>query len=129
MPVLLLAGVAAYGQQETKTGDDGRAYYDFGVFSYEDGNYEDAERNFKNALQFDPANPLYNHYLGKNYIRTGRYQEAAVHINQALKGNPDLVGLNYDAGFLKYKTGDYETAAAFLKQAAAEAPNNRNNFV
>ena len=52
--------------------EGGRAYFDFGVFAYEDGDYGDAEANLKQALKFEPENPLYNHYLGKTYLPVSR---------------------------------------------------------
>ena len=41
---------------------EGEGYYDFGVFDYEEGKYERAEKNFIEALKVEPDNPFYNHY-------------------------------------------------------------------
>ena len=56
--------------------EPGRAYFDFGVFAFEDGDYEGAEGNFKKAIIADPENPYYNHYMGKTYIKMKRFEEA-----------------------------------------------------
>ncbi len=74
-------------------GEEGRAYYDLGVFAYEDGDYEDAENNLTKALEFNPFNPFYNHYLGKTYLKKERYQEAENYLTIAWKISPDIPGL------------------------------------
>jgi len=52
--------------------EKGAAYYDLGIFSYESGEYETAEKNLKKALELNPGYPLYNHYLGKIYLKMER---------------------------------------------------------
>jgi len=39
--------------------EKGRGFYDFGVFAYEDREYDAAEKNFRKALQCAPGNPLF----------------------------------------------------------------------
>ena len=102
----------------------GRAYYDFGVFAYEDGDYEDAEKNFKNALKFNPDSPFYNHYLGKTYLKMERYQEAENYLEKAWEVNPDISGLKYDMALLNYKTSKYSRAADLFAEIVEEDPSN-----
>ncbi|OQX25115.1 MAG: hypothetical protein BWK80_17340 [Desulfobacteraceae bacterium IS3] len=102
----------------------GGAYYDFGVFAYQDGDYEDAEKNFRKALEFEPGNPFYAHYMGKTYLKTERYKEAMTYLSQAMKADPDIAGLKYDMAFIKYKTADYAEAAALFKAVAEKEPSN-----
>ena len=116
--ILLLASVT-YAEEE-----GGRAYYDFGIFAYEDKEYEDAEKNFKKALEFSPNNPFYNHYLGKVYLKTGRYQEAEDYLKRAWKVNREISGLKYDIAFLNYKTSNYLKAADLFKEIVKEDPSN-----
>ncbi len=107
-----------------KTKIGGRAYYDFGVFAYEDGDYEDAEKNLKKALEFDPDNPFYNQYLGRTYLKMERYQETENYLNKAWEVNPDIPGLKYDLAFLNYKIPDYSMAADLFTGIAKEDPSN-----
>ena len=107
---------------ETEIG--GQAYFDFGVFAYEDGDYEDAERNFGKALEFDPDNPLYNHYMGKAYLKMERYQETEDYLTRAWDVNPDMSGLKYDLAFLNYKISNHSRAADLFAEIVKEAPSN-----
>jgi tetratricopeptide (TPR) repeat protein len=104
--------------------DRGRAYYDFGVFAYEDGDYEDAENNLKKALEFNPNNPFYNHYMGKICLKTERYDDAMTYLMQAMKTDPSIPELKYDVAFLNYKLSDYAKAAAGFKAVSAADPSN-----
>lgn len=102
----------------------GDAYYDLGVFAYEEGDYEGAERHFKKALEFDPGNPFYSHFLGKTYLQTGHYQEAMNYLNVAWKANPDMSELNYDMAFLNFKMSNYPRAADLFMEIVDEDPSN-----
>ena len=104
--------------------DKGRAYYDFGVFAYEDGDYGDAEKNLKKALGFNPNNPFYNQYLGKTYLKMERYDEARSHFIKAWDLNPDIAGLKYDMAFLNYKTENYTRASELFEEIVKEEPEN-----
>ena len=73
----------------------GSTYYDLGVFAYEDGDYKEAEINFKKALTADPGNPSYNHYMGKTYIKLNQFGEAEKYIDAAWRIDPDLPDLPY----------------------------------
>jgi tetratricopeptide (TPR) repeat protein/cell division septation protein DedD len=104
--------------------EKGGAYYDFGVFAYEDGDYEDAEKNLVMALKFDPDDPFCNHFLGKTYLKMERYQQAENCLNKAWKANPDMSGLPYDLAFLNYKMSEYSKAAELFAEIAKEDPSN-----
>ena len=104
--------------------DKGRAYYDFGVFAYEDGDYGDAEKNLKKALEFNPNNSFYNHYLGKTYLKMERYVEAKNYLSKAWELNPDIPGLKYDLAFLHYKMENYSRASELFEEIVKEEPEN-----
>ena len=102
----------------------GNAYYDLGVFAYEDGDYEGAEINLQKALSFNPANPFYNHYMGRIYLKMERYQDAEKYLNKAWSVNQDIPGLSYDRAFLAYKKADYASAADLFTALVKEDPSN-----
>ncbi|MCP4105547.1 MAG: DUF560 domain-containing protein [Desulfobacteraceae bacterium] len=104
--------------------DRGRAYYDLGVFAYEDGDLQDAETNLKDALRLAPDNPHYNHYLGKTYIKTGQFKEAEQYLDKAWKTDPEIFGLKYDIALLKYKTGNFTEAADLFTDLADKDPSD-----
>lgn len=115
---VLLSASLAYGQEA------GQAYYDFGVFAYEDGDYEGAEKNLKKALEYNPDNPFYNHYLGKTYLKTERYQEAESYLNRAWEVDPDIAGLRYDIAVLNFKISNFTRSADLFAEIVKEDPSN-----
>jgi tetratricopeptide (TPR) repeat protein len=117
--LVLLVSLPAGAQKE-----EGRGYYDFGVFAYEDGDYEDAEKNLLKALAFEPDNPYYNHFLGKTYLKKERYMEALKYLSAAANIDPDLSGLKYDLAFFHYKMTEYDKAADLFAEIAVEEPSN-----
>ena len=86
--------------------ETGSAFYDEGVFAYEDGDYLAAETAFRKVLASAPNNPSAHHHLGKTYIKMERFGEAKPFIDTAWKGDPDLTDLAFDRAFLYYKMKD-----------------------
>ncbi len=105
-------------------GEKGRAYYDLGVFAHESGDYEEAEKNLKKAIELNPDDPLYNHYLGKTYLKMERYDEAMIHLSHVWSVNPAITGLKYDLAFGHYKMENYSSAADLFEQIVKEDPAN-----
>jgi tetratricopeptide (TPR) repeat protein len=116
--LVLFTGSISYAQET------GRAFFDFGVFSYEDGDYTDAEGNFKKALESNPDNPLYYQYLGKTYLKMARFEEALTHFTTAHGIDAEMPGLDEDLAALHYKMSNYEQAAALFIDIAREEPSN-----
>lgn len=117
--MICFCAIPVYSQEEK-----GRAYYDFGVFSYEDGDYADAVENFKKAIELEPDNPEYHHFLGKTFMKTGRLDKAREHFVVAFKKNPGLSGLKYDIAQLNFKEGDFAGAASLFRQVVHTEPSN-----
>jgi tetratricopeptide (TPR) repeat protein len=116
---VLLSASLVHAQEESR-----EVYFDFGVFAYEDGDYEDAEANLKKALEPDPFNPLYNQYLGKTYMEMGRYEEARESLTRAWSADQDIPGLKYDMAFSVYKMEIYSSAAKLFVEITEEEPEN-----
>ncbi len=104
--------------------EKGAAYYDFGIFAYEDGDLEDAEKNFKHALQMNPENPNYYHYLGKIYLKKEQYEEATRYLTMAWQYNPDLMGLTYDKAMVAFKTNEYTSASSLFTRVLEKDASN-----
>ena len=117
---LFLTGAAVQAPAIESAG----GYYDLGVFAYEDGNFQEAEGHFKEALKADPENPVYLHYLGRVYLEIDRYVEAKEYLEPARDKDPDLHGLNYDLGLLFYKIEQYGMASEHFAAAADEDQSN-----
>jgi len=102
----------------------GRAFYDLGVFAFEDGDYTGAEENFTTALNYEPDNPVYWHYLGKVFFKTDRYQEAEDAFKKTIALDPKLPGLQYDLAYLYFKKADYTKAADLFSAIVSDDPGN-----
>ncbi len=102
--------------------NSGRTYYDLGIFAYEDGEYEDAQKNFENALRQEPDNPDYRHWLGRTLLKRERFPEAKQQLAAALKQKPDLPGLKSDLAATLYKMSDYAAAADIFTEIAEKRP-------
>jgi tetratricopeptide (TPR) repeat protein len=105
-------------------GREGRVYYDLGVFAFEDGDYKGALENFTMALNYEPNNSVYLHYLGKTFFKKDLLQEAEETLQKALNIDPDLPDLKYDLAHLYYKQTDYFKAANLFMDVSKEEPNN-----
>ncbi len=101
----------------------GRAYYDAGVFAYEDGDYARAEAQLKKAVSIEPQNPYILHYLGKTYLATGRFTEAAGLLEQAWRIEPRIPELAYDLATGYFKMENYPQAIRFYDAALCEDPS------
>jgi tetratricopeptide (TPR) repeat protein len=102
----------------------GSAYYDLGVFAFEDGDYPSAEANFAMALKYEPENAVCLHYLGKVYFKTDRLQEAEDAFLKAIALNPKLPGAQYDLALLYYNRNEYAKAADLFTKTSKNEPNN-----
>jgi tetratricopeptide (TPR) repeat protein len=116
--LVLLLAVATAAEEA------GRAYYDLGVFAYDDGDYGEAEKSLKAALTFMPDNPSYNHYMGKTYLKMKRYDEALAHLKPAYDVNPEVPGLKYDLALGFFQVQDYAKAADLFEDVFQEDPSN-----
>jgi len=104
--------------------EQGRAYYDLGIFAFEDEDYDAALENFKKALSFSSNDPYFNHYLGKTYMKMELYDEAKNHLDRAWEIDPGVEGLKYDYAFLNYKMSNYEKSADLFVEIVKEDPSN-----
>ncbi len=104
--------------------ESGQAYFDLGVFAYEDKDYQGAEANFRKALSLNPDNPGYAYYLGKTLMEMERYEEARSAFERARRLRSDLPGLAFDTALLYYRMTRYEEAARLFAAAAAESPGD-----
>ena len=124
--ILLLTLLLALSANTVQASDDigGRAFYDLGVFAYEDGDYKGAEENFTMALKYEPDNALYLLYLGKVYFKTDRFEEAESAFQAAVKLDPKLPGLKYDLAYLYYQKEDFSKAVELFEDVIKQEPDN-----
>jgi tetratricopeptide (TPR) repeat protein len=100
------------------------AYYDFGVFAYEEGNFSKAKTFFKKALVKEPDNPICNHYMGKVFLKQKKYKEAKKYLLNAQKKEPDHAGIAYDIALTDFHTNDYTSAGSLFEDVVDQEPEN-----
>ena len=119
--ILLFATIVCLPAQGMAAGN---VYYDFGVFALDEGNLNEAEKYFLQAMSKEPDNPYCNQFLGKTYFQMGRFDDALRYTEKAWHLNPSLPGLGYDRGMAYYKTGNYEQAETIFSTLYQKEPDN-----
>jgi len=99
------------------------AFYDEGIFAYEDGNYQAAATAFQKVLDSNPEDPTANHFLGKTYVMMEQYEKAGKYIEKAWKLDAEMPDVAYDRAFLYYKLEKYGKAAALFKAVLKDEPS------
>jgi len=102
----------------------GDKYFSIGVFSYEEGDYEEALNLFKKAHQLNPFDPEFNHYLAKTYMELKAYDNAEYFFNRTLEINPRQINLKKDIALLHYKRNNYSQAEGLFLEILEESPSN-----
>jgi len=99
------------------------AHNNFGIFLCEQKRYQEAQKQFKDAL----ANPLYSRPQGAYansgfcYINQGDYKHAKVAFEQALKVAPDFRSALYGLAKIAADEGDWKSADKSLSRIKGQA--------
>lgn len=119
MPVILLVLWGA-----AHAGGTVAIYYDLAVFSFEAGDYREAEQFLEKALAENPDDAYAQFYLARTYLKQERFAEAEALFQSARAIDPEVPGLAYDMGLLYQKMGKYEQALASFETLLAEDPSH-----
>ncbi len=104
---------------------DWRNYYVRGI-SYERlDDWENAEADFRKALELQPAQPLVLNYLGYTLVEKNlKIDEARGMIEEAVAGDPDNGYITDSLGWVLYKIGEFEAAVPHMERAAELLPSD-----
>jgi len=103
--------------------ETGAGYYDLAVFSFQAGDYAEAEQLLKKALHVSPDDAYIHYYMGKTFLKQERFAEAEGSFLSARRLDHGIPGLSYDMGTLYQKKKDYNRAAAEFEAVSAEDPS------
>ena len=96
-----------------------RLYYMRGVALERSGQWPDAERDLKQALEMQPSSPEVLNYLGYSWVNRGTHiQDGLKLIEKALTLQPDEGAYVDSLGWAYYRLGDYKKAVGLLERAA-----------
>jgi tetratricopeptide (TPR) repeat protein len=93
------------------------------------GKFEDSIRHFKNAIEFDPRNPVMCYELGVTLGRIRRYEDAENYFKKAIQLGPEQVyiyGMRH-LNFLDWK-GDLNESRRILESMPQKEPAFYNSF-
>ena len=118
MLIVFIPGIAISEYQK------GGAYYDLGVFAFEDKKYEEARNHLKKALTHMPNDSFCHFYLGRTYLETGKLPLARKHLYRAKKLNPHIYGLTYELAYLTFKEKKYASAFQLFEKNIKQYPQH-----
>ncbi|PIS09079.1 hypothetical protein COT75_03375 [Candidatus Beckwithbacteria bacterium CG10_big_fil_rev_8_21_14_0_10_34_10] len=93
-----------------------------------DSQFENAESEFKKALEINKNENHMHNNLAIVYMAQGRYDEAEKELQAEFDINPDSIEALINYGFIKYMKKDFEKAEEFWMKAYEVAPQNPKIF-
>ncbi len=110
--------------QEHKSPSSAAALNDIGQGFLTLGEYPDAERYLKKALQAEPENPVIHYNLGLYYLATDKTPAAQQAFEKAVTLKPNYVKALYNLGHLAQKTGDKALARRYFEKVLQQEPGH-----
>ena len=88
-----------------------------GSFHFREGNYQQAEKIFKEAIELDPEYGRAYAGLGTIYLRIGRYDESEKLLKKCIAISPDETDAYYNLACLYSLKGDPEESFKYLSES------------
>ncbi|HHN65853.1 MAG TPA: tetratricopeptide repeat protein [Nitrospirae bacterium] len=101
----------------------GDYYVKKGNYRLEDGQYEDAIKEFNLALQKNPQHHMAYLGLALSYMQMGKNKKALEYFNRTISLKPDLAVAYADRGILLDRMGEHEKALSDYKKALKLDPD------
>ncbi len=100
-------------------------YYARGIAHERIGEWENAEADFRKALELQPGQPNVLNYLGYSLVEKRiKLDEALAMIRQAVAARPDDGYITDSLGWVLYRLGRYEEAVVHMERAAELMPTD-----
>jgi tetratricopeptide (TPR) repeat protein len=94
-----------------------------GSLKYEEWEWEEAEKEFKRALELNPNYATTHHWYAVHLMSICRFDEAIKEIRLALELSPFSLPINRAAGHMFYFARKYDQAQEALKRTTEMNPN------
>ena len=88
-----------------------------GNYRLEDGQYDEAVKEFSTALEKNPEHAMAHLGLALTHMQTGKNGEALQEFNLVIEKNPQLAAAFADRGILYDRLGEYRKALADYQKA------------
>ncbi|MBU4536814.1 tetratricopeptide repeat protein [Patescibacteria group bacterium] len=99
------------------------AHRNLGAMYYLEGDFENAEREFKESLRINPNEEMAHNNLGLVYFQQNKLIEAEKEYQKEIKINPFYDNVHYNLGLLYLKEGKINEAEIYFKKALGINPN------
>ena len=96
---------------------------DLGISLYRAGLYEEAEREFRDAIKINPNLSETHYNLGLFFEHLNRYEEAAEEYREAVRISPDYFEAHYKLGVLFFLLDRYKESEKEYKEVIRIDPN------
>ena len=93
------------------------AHRNLGAMYYFKGRKNEAEAEYRKALELNPAEPMAHSNLGAVYMDRNMLREAEAEFKAELQINPNFDRALYNLGFVNYKLQNFEEAIHYWKEA------------
>ena len=90
---------------------------------WDDWNWEEAEKEYKLAIELSPNYPTAHHWYAESLSAVGRFDESFAEYNQALELDPLSLAISTDLGLAYYYARQYDRAIEHLKKLIELDPN------
>ena len=101
-----------------------KQHFDYGAALQKNGQWEEAERQYKTALHFDSGDPKSHVNLAAVLMAQARFDEAAPHMQSALRLKPDDGEFHLSYASLLQRLGRGDEAGPHYEAAARLLPNS-----
>lgn len=100
------------------------AYYDNGISSLNDTQYNDSIKSFEKVETLDPDFRNIGYNLGRAYIGLKEYDKAISSLQNSLSTETKLDDIHYHLGYAYVEQRQFDNAVQHLEEAIISDPNN-----
>lgn len=101
-------------------------HLNLGLLYIKQESYDDALREFKDVLLFDPENITAHNELGKVYYQKGKLKEAIASYQEAIQRAPAYLDAHYNLAFSYLKKGSKDLAAKEFRKVIELSPQSQS---
>lgn len=105
--------------------DNARSHNNLGLALTKTGKREQAEKEYRQALEIDPKAEVANNNLGSLLLLQDKRKEAEFYFREAVRCDPRYVQARFNLGVLLRENGEYEEAISHFRIALEKDPDDR----
>ena len=103
-------------------------YLDDGNRFLRDGEFEKAEKTFKDGIKYDSKNLIYQSQLGLTLIQQNKYSDAEIILDKVLQIDSNNVAALWYSGIGNFKKGQDKTAIVRFEKALILLDKSRGQY-